>query len=79
MTTKINISQNTAKSTGKFSFPLLATMFIVGALLLVFTEYKELGETLIWIVVWITGILIAVVVSFMIIISAIIGLAMRDG
>ena len=78
MNKKAEINKNMAKSTGKFSFPFLTTLLVVGLLLIVFTDHTELGETLIWIAVYLTIILIAIVISLMAIVMLVIGVAIKD-
>jgi len=78
MSKKAELNKSMAKSTTRFSFPFLSVLLVVGFLLIFFTDYQELGETLIWIAVYITIILIAVVVSLMAIMMLVIGVAMKD-
>jgi len=76
---KAELNKNMAKSTGKFSFPFLSLLLLVGLALMVFTDdYKELGETLIWLAVAIMIILLVVVIGLMAVITLVIGYAMKD-
>ncbi len=76
---KAELNKSMAKSTGKFSFPFLTMLLLAGLALMIFTDdYKELGETLIWIAVSIMIILIVVVVGFMAIMMLVIGYAVKD-
>lgn len=78
MNKKADLNKSMAKSTGKFSFPFLSVLLVIGFLLIFFTDYQELGETLIWIAVAIMIILLAVVVGLMAIFMLFIGVAMKD-
>ncbi len=79
MSKKAELNKNMAKSTGRFSFPFLTALLVIGVLLIVFTDdYKELGETLIWIAVYVTIILIALVIGLMAIMMLVIGYAIKD-
>jgi len=78
MSKKGDLNKNMAKSTGRFSFPFLSVLLVIGFLLIFFTDYQELGETLIWIAVAIIIILLAVVVGLMAVFMLFIGVAMKD-
>lgn len=78
MNKKADINKNMAKSTGKFSFPFLTSLLVIGFLLIFFTDYQELGETLIWIAVAIMIILLFVVIGLMAVFMLFIGVAMKD-
>lgn len=78
MNKKAELNKNMAKSTGRFSFPFLSALLVIGFLLIAFTDYQELGEALIWIAVAITIILIVVVIGLMAIMMLVIGYAVKD-
>lgn len=78
MNKKADINKNMAKSTGKFSFPFLSALLVIGFLLIFLTDYQELGETLIWIAVAIMIILLFVVIGLMAVFMLFIGVAMKD-
>lgn len=78
MSKKADLNKNMAKSTGKFSFPFLSALLVIGFLLIFLTDYQELGETLIWIAVAIMIILLFVVIGLMAVFMLFIGVAMKD-
>ncbi len=78
MNKKAELNKSMAKSTGKFSFPFLTALLVIGFLLIAFTDYQELGEALIWIAVAITIILIAIVIGLMAIMMLVVGYAIKN-
>ena len=78
MNKKAELNKNMAKSTSKFSFPFLTALLVIGFLLIAFTDYQELGETLIWIAIYLTIILIAIVIGLMAIMMLVVGYAIKD-
>lgn len=78
MNKKAELNKSMAKSTGKFSFPFLTALLVIGFLLIAFTDYQELGETLIWIAIYLTIILIAIVIGLMAIMMLVVGYAIKN-
>jgi len=78
MNKKAELNKSMAKSTSKFSFPFLTALLVIGFLLIAFTDYQELGESLIWIAIYLTIILIALVVGLMAIMMLVIGVAISN-
>ena len=70
--------KDTTKRSCTRSFPLVSILFIAGILLVAFTDQKEIGMTLIWIGVWIIGILLVVVFAMLIIVGYVFAKANPD-